>query len=46
MADEGFDIDVSIRIFMNIAVNGNRVFGNIGSSHKDAKLLHQLTFVR
>ena len=45
MADKGFDIDVSIRIFMNIAVNGNCVFGNIGSSHKDAKMLHQLTFV-
>ena len=45
MADEVFDIDVSIRIFMNIAVNGNCVFGNIGSSHKDAKMLHQLTFV-
>lgn len=35
MADEGFDVDVLIRIFMNIALNGNCVFGNIGSSHKD-----------
>lgn len=46
MADEGFDVDVLIRIFMNIALNGNCVFGNIGSSHKDANMLHQLTFVR
>ena len=46
MADEGFDVDVSIRIFMNIAINGYCVFRNIGSSHKDAIMLHQLTFVR